>query len=207
MADLIVMGMDVSAVGTGLATVRVPEKLPPVLYPEATDLFDKGSKTRYKAKAIQGIENLEYVTEGIAAALQRDMPTLVVLEDYAGGGGPNPFNMALAAEVTGQAKLLMRRFKIPWIEVGASTLKKFTTGKGNTPKDLMREFAYRRWGVGVEHLEDNNVVDAYCLSRYGVALLLSREGRYEPLNYESAALAVHRIGGAPRESKGKRKRK
>jgi len=43
-----------------------------------------------------------------------------------------------------------------------STLKKFVSGKGNCKKDLILLNVYKHWGV---EFDDNNLADAYCLSR------------------------------------------
>jgi crossover junction endodeoxyribonuclease RuvC len=43
-----------------------------------------------------------------------------------------------------------------------TTLKKFTTGKGNAKKELMLLEVYKRWGI---EFKDNNLADAYSLAR------------------------------------------
>ena len=49
-----------------------------------------------------------------------------------------------------------------YIEVAPAALKKFTGGKGNAPKDVVRLEVYKRWGY--EHKSDN-VIDAYVLAQ------------------------------------------
>jgi crossover junction endodeoxyribonuclease RuvC len=67
-----------------------------------------------------------------------------------------------------RAELFMNYGPLPFVEVPPATLKKFVTGKGNAPKDLMRVEAYKRWGV---EFKTNDEVDAYSLARMGACLL------------------------------------
>ena len=57
---------------------------------------------------------------------------------------------------------------IPFIIVAPTTLKKFVSGKGNSPKDLVLLETYKRYGVS---FKDDNLCDAYVLARIGEALL------------------------------------
>ncbi|MDV2683762.1 hypothetical protein RYX56_05495 [Alkalihalophilus lindianensis] len=51
---------------------------------------------------------------------------------------------------------------IPYIEVSPGQLKKFATGKGNTPKDKMPSPIQENWGFTDR---SDNVLDAYVLAR------------------------------------------
>lgn len=71
-------------------------------------------------------------------------------------------------------------------EVAPSTLKKFATGKGTGPKDMVAAHLAKRYGV---LLEDNDSYDAFGLYQLG----LVAEGHVEPANQaqkEAAAKAV-----------------
>jgi len=57
--------------------------------------------------------------------------------------------------------------KIRFVIVPPTTLKKFVTGKGNSPKELMLLETYKRYHVD---LENNNLCDAYGLAKIGQAL-------------------------------------
>lgn len=50
-----------------------------------------------------------------------------------------------------------------YFDVTPSALKKFTTGKGTSKKEIMIKEVYKRWGY--EH-DSNNVIDAYALARH-----------------------------------------
>jgi crossover junction endodeoxyribonuclease RuvC len=66
-------------------------------------------------------------------------------------------------------RLYKRGIKI--VVVAPSTLKKFTTGKGNCPKDLMLLEVYKRWGVSIT---DDNAADGYALAKLGQMLLTKK---------------------------------
>lgn len=57
---------------------------------------------------------------------------------------------------------------IPFIIVAPTTLKKFATSKGNSPKELVLLEVYKRYHVS---FTDNNLADGYVLARIGEALL------------------------------------
>ena len=61
----------------------------------------------------------------------------------------------------------LRRNKIPFRITPPTTLKKFVSGKGNCKKNLMLKEAYKKWG---EDFFDDNICDAYSLSRYEMTL-------------------------------------
>ena len=54
------------------------------------------------------------------------------------------------------------------LAVPPSTLKKWTTGVGSADKEKMKFTATQRWGVV---FDDDNLCDAYCLARAGLAHL------------------------------------
>jgi crossover junction endodeoxyribonuclease RuvC len=51
---------------------------------------------------------------------------------------------------------------IKFVIVAPSTLKKFVTGKGNAPKDLMLMEVYKRYGVT---FTDDNLCDGFALAK------------------------------------------
>lgn len=60
------------------------------------------------------------------------------------------------------------RLGIPFVIVAPSSLKKFVTGKGNSPKDVMMMETYKNWN---ETLSNNNICDAFGLAMIGQYLL------------------------------------
>lgn len=192
------MGMDLSWVGSALVTVDVTDDGQVALAREPL-LLNRGSKGKFKGKALLGVENLAYVVDAIETELDEAQPDLVALEDYSGGRGPKPFVLAQLGEVGGAARLAMHYRDLRWVEVAAATLKKFVTGKGRGKKHVILEGCYKRWGVGSETLgDDDNVIDAYCLARFAAAILLEDAGGYSLFRYEVEAIKKARVGGSGR---------
>ena len=57
---------------------------------------------------------------------------------------------------------------IKFIVVPPTVLKKFISGKGNSPKELIILEIFKRYGVT---FNDNNLADAYALARIGTGLM------------------------------------
>jgi len=55
-----------------------------------------------------------------------------------------------------------------YIEPSPNELKKFVTGKGNSPKDVMMQQVLKKWGY---EAKDNNISDAFALAMMGVDYL------------------------------------
>lgn len=87
--------------------------------------------------------------------------THVCWEQYAFSRSGQVFNIG---ELGGILKLYFLSRGIPIIAVTPSTLKLFTTGKGNAKKEEMQEAILERWGYWYE---DDNEADAYALMQYG----------------------------------------
>ena len=80
-------------------------------------------------------------------------------------------NTTALVQLAGLNYLTRERFyleEIPFIIVAPTTLKKFISGKGNCPKDLILLETYKRYHVS---FKDDNLCDAYVLARIGEALL------------------------------------
>lgn len=65
--------------------------------------------------------------------------------------------------------------KAQLVVVPPTSLKKFTVGAGNAKKELMREWVYRKYGIGSETLKTNDEVDAFALCQFGRAWLDFRD--------------------------------
>lgn len=84
---------------------------------------------------------------------------LVAIEGYAMGSKTRP---QMAGELGGHLRLLLWQAGIPYIIVPPTLVKKFTTGKGTSPKEVMMMEVFKRWGY---ESPCNNSCDAYALSR------------------------------------------
>ena len=116
---------------------------------------------------LEETKRLKRIKETVEALVITVLPKLIVIEGLA-------FAVKKTAAITQLSGLhymirdLLYDNNYPFIVVAPTTLKKFITGKGNSPKDIMMMETYKRYRVT---LTDNNLCDAYGLSKIGEALL------------------------------------
>lgn len=93
-------------------------------------------------------------------------PELVVLEGY----DPHPrgaLALIRAAELGGILRARLAGYRIPFVDIAPSTLKKYATGKGNAKKELMLAYALEAGA----HATNDDEADAYWLRTLGLELL------------------------------------
>jgi crossover junction endodeoxyribonuclease RuvC len=73
--------------------------------------------------------------------------------------------------LTARVRMLARELGATFTMVPPANLKKFVTGKGNTPKAEMPLRVYRKWGIEFSDDRGADKLHAYCLHRYGLAVL------------------------------------
>lgn len=93
-----------------------------------------------------------------------------------GYASKSAFSMGMVHSTTHLGMLLAYGPKSPTM-VAPMTLKKFVTGKGNSPKDVMIKCVYQKWGFDTD---SNDLADAYGLARLAYALASGKsEHKYE----------------------------
>lgn len=116
------------------------------------------------AKTLAGrIDRFETLARSVCRSLQGT--TLVVIEGYSHGSKGS--SVLSIAEYGGILRAAMLKITPHVIEVSPSALKKFATGKGNSPKDVLMAHVAKRWGV---LFSSNDEADAYVLARIGLCL-------------------------------------
>jgi hypothetical protein len=96
---------------------------------------------------------------------------MVFIEGYAfGAKGSSGISLG---ELGGVTRLALHDLTIPYIEIPPTQLKKFVTGKGGAPKDIMLKEVYKRWGAD---FNDDNIADAFSLVQLGRGLTNTQEG-------------------------------
>jgi len=115
------------------------------------------------ASRVDGWERIALIARAVRGLLVG--VDVVVLEGYSfGSQGRAVFQIG---ELGGIIRFWLWGHHIPYVDVAPGTLKKFATGKGNSPKDAMIAAAIRRFGF---EGSDNNEADAFllwCLARQG----------------------------------------
>jgi crossover junction endodeoxyribonuclease RuvC len=115
---------------------------------------------------------------------------LFAIEDYA-YGIRNSRAIVNLAEQGGLVRYYFHKKKIPLTVYAPQEIKKFATGKGNTPKDLMLKAVYKKWFFDTS---DNNLADAYACARLRYAQWEIESGNKtieDFLEYEKQVLKNH----------------
>lgn len=144
-----ILGLDPSLTSFGVGAVEVKGQ---TIGPARMDLT-----WRYTARLLKtskkGVERLIWFRDSIEAlAGQFD---LAVVEGYAYG---RHNQMAALGELGGLVKIALHETGVPYVIVAPTSLKKFVTGKGNAPKDLIMMEAYKRWEVDVPTTDEADAV-------------------------------------------------
>lgn len=110
----------------------------------------------------KGYHRLQLFAQQLDHILDIWTPHRVMIEGY--GFGLNPSSSIVLVEYGTVVRQRLHARGLPWYEVRPSTLKKWTTGKGNAKKPDMAIAVKERWGfVSPSH----DIVDAYALAQLG----------------------------------------
>lgn len=165
-----VIGLDLSLASTGVVGLRLA-------LPRNPQIWRLQSAYKGVKRLSDLCDQLDTAISGFTQDIDRwlwEDEVLAVIEGYSMGSRVGQaFSIG---EWGGVARLLLYDKRVPFIEVPPSTLKKWTTGKGNSPKDKMRLSVYKRWGF---EADSNDVIDAYALAQFGRAYLAIRTGALE----------------------------
>jgi crossover junction endodeoxyribonuclease RuvC len=151
---VIVAGLDPSVTSFGVALLESDRA-------EGYRVVD--SEALSPPKGVVGVERLAWfrgALEDLIGGLDPDRDW-VVLEGYAF----SRVNLTHLAEVVSIVKLLAWDYRLRVLVASPSGLKKFVTGKGNAPKEVMRLEAYKRFGVEADTSDE---VEAVLLALMGV---------------------------------------
>lgn len=114
---------------------------------------------------LKGVERLLFIEEQLWKAITVDRLDLICLEDYA-FARPNQAHQI--GELGGTIRKLLHQSGIPWVAIAPSSIKKFSTGKGNVEKNKVLMHVYKRWGV---ECANDNQADAYVLAKVAWELM------------------------------------
>lgn len=106
----------------------------------------------------KGIDRLIDIRKKVTDLIKKEAINTLIIEDYSfASRGRGVFNLG---ELGGMLRLLAHDLKIKLVVVNTSLLKKFITGRGNAPKEVMLVHVYSKFGFMTE---DNNIADAFSL--------------------------------------------
>lgn len=163
MALSVAMGLDVST-RTGCVVLREQFHSPQLLH-ESEMKAEKGELGLDRASAIAG---------QMIRVLDAFHPDIVVFEGY---GFANGNSLATLVEIGTVLRYFVRQYGRPFILLPPNSLKKFATGKGNTPKEMIPLAVYQRW-----HHQPltHNTADAYVLAAAGLGYRHALDGMIAP---------------------------
>lgn len=150
-----IVGLDLSLVTTGIAVLDEGK----IVKSELIKSSKEGELP------IDEVKRLIKIKEGINIAMgEADM---VVIEGLA-FMAKNSTSLVQLAGLNYMVRQDLYRLGIPFVIVAPTTLKKFSTNKGNAHKELMLMETYKRYGI---EFYDNNMCDAFCLAKVGECLV------------------------------------
>ena len=140
-----VIAVDPSLTGTGICVVHKGKFFVALL-------GDKGKR---------GLERLTYLA-GQFARLVAALPGYdLIIEGYAMGARDSHSHSL--GEVGGAYKMAAFSSRRRVITPSPNTIKKFATGKGNAPKEIVMKELFKRWGIDVD---SNNLADAVAIALF-----------------------------------------
>ena len=153
---LCVVGLDMSLTGTGVC-VKIGDKID-----------TKTIKTTTKT-ASDDLARLRYIVDQVMKEIPKDVD-MVCIEDFFTPMNKHQINaaikLAMLATVT---RMALYEKGIPFYVVAPTQVKKFTTGKGTSKKEIMVREVWKRWGV---ECSDDNQADSTALAHIaeGIAM-------------------------------------
>lgn len=153
-----VMGLDLSTTSTGLIVLQSYSSGPVTKSLEAEVLI--------KSNPGEGgsLKRAERISDGVLETVQTFAPDFTVIEGYSHS---SKWSQAVTVELGTVVRLMLNACAVHWVVVPPSSLKKFVTGKGNSPKSVMIAEVYKRWGY---ETSSDDMADAYGLACMGLAL-------------------------------------
>ena len=151
-----IIALDMSLEHTGIANVEEDLTISTTLIEPNKGL--KGNARLLGPKRISEIKKQLFIEN-----INRN--SIVFIEGYAfGAKGDSAISLG---ELGGVIRTSLYEAGFPYIEVPPTVLKKFITGKGNAPKEIMLKEVYKLFKFDTDN---NNLADAYALAQFGLAV-------------------------------------
>lgn len=121
---------------------------------------------RVQPKKLDGPRRIVYIRDAVLEFVEAQRPDVISIEHYAFGAKNQAHQLG---ELGGVVRVALHEYGYGYYDCAPGVLKKFVTGKGNAPKDVVIKGVYKQWGFDTD---SNDVADAYSLSWISRALLL-----------------------------------
>ena len=155
------LGIDLSTVATGIVMLRQHAPMPMV-----------EMETEIKRPGYSGWGQKAEIVKAVMQLIQDHKPDRIVLEGYS-------LNMKHASsviplvELGGLLRFMLHLDGFKWYDPRATEVKKFVTGKGTSPKEVVMMHVLKRWG----HTSmTNNTADAFVCAAMGLAQANALQG-------------------------------
>ena len=149
------MGVDLSTKATGLVVLQPNEKGKPQC------LLELVISSKEPPGAARNREIVLRVVEEVHAL----KPNKIVIEGYS-LNLKNASSIIPLVELGGLLRFMLHLDGLGWYAPTAPEVKKFVTGKGNSPKDIVMMNVLKRWG---HEAKSNDTADAYVCAAMGLA--------------------------------------
>jgi crossover junction endodeoxyribonuclease RuvC len=143
------------------------------------------SKPRGKT-VLDRVKRYEQLIGDINRLLDVVKPRLILIEEYA--YSKNMGGQMYLGEFGGLLRWHLCDYTPHVIEVTASCLKKFATGKGNAPKDVVMAHVAQRYG---KLFQNNDEADSFVLYQMALQII----GRAEPANQAQSEAVAKVLSG------------
>ena len=153
----IIMGIDPSLAETGYCIINENNKI-------VTDVIKSSPSGK---NPIDELMRIKKIVNNIKKIVCQHKPSIVCIENMA-FMARNTTSLIQLGALNFFIRMMVDDLKIKFIMIAPCSLKKFITGKGNSPKDNMLLETYKRYGVS---FSNNNLCDAFGLAKIGQNLL------------------------------------
>ncbi len=149
------LGVDLSTKNTGLVLLEGNGTKVPTLHLETNVTYPE----------VEGIDRRIKIITRVMETIHSLKPDVIVVEGYS-LNMKNASSVIPLVELGGLFRFMLKIDGLTWLDPRANEVKKFTTGKGNTPKSHMMMHVLKRWG---HQSKDDNTADAYACACMGLS--------------------------------------
>jgi crossover junction endodeoxyribonuclease RuvC len=149
------LGLDLSTSATGML----------LLGENGSDSPNVLFETELKPKKVAGMAAKRWIAHSVMTFIHDHKPDKIVLEGY-GLNLKNASSIVPLVELGGLIRFCLHVDGLEWNAPTPGECKKFATGKGNSPKDVVMMHVFKRWGFTAA---TNNIADAYVCAAMGLA--------------------------------------